>query len=423
LDAPEGPAGAAPPGDGVFGKGRIGRPDSNSSLDVRPSGRERSLTKLTKANLIFQQIPSVTPCFLAVYYAKILLVHPPPGALPGYVCTRFPHCAGHAAGPRSRTLAYLWRVMPQPLSPVPRGALVLLTALLALGGCRSGESVRLRLDVPPDTERDGRLTVSSTAALDLGVKAEMHLDLEARLHQAFAGRRDGLQPVEVRLDSVDLAFRVEQGIIQNSDIDARMDADVDGIEETYRGRSVTLLYDDRARVQRIEGLDADLGAELSDSLARNLETVQNLLGDNFFARLSGFFAVLPEEAVGPGDRWTNTFEQDILGLPVLLENTYRLAERADGLVHVDVSGRFRTDTLRLRDTDIEMPFEGLSMGSGDLAVVLTGKQSGRIAIEEATGWTRRSQLDQTFALEFRFGLLTLPVNLTNTILLEPAERP
>ena len=317
-----------------------------------------------------------------------------------------------AAPVHSKTVVYLCPV----LNKIPTR---LLGVLLFASCSNGGDAVTLRLNLPADEVRPARLTVSSVASLRIGAKADLHLDMVGDMHQVFGQEADGLTPVTLNLDSLNLDFRIEQGIIKSSDIEEAMDVDVSSLEEGYAGRSVVLVYDHRARVQRIEGLEDDLSPEIIDSLTNGLANVEKLLGGDFFERLAGFFAVLPEEAVRPGDEWKNDFRQEILGLPVILENEYRFAERENGLAHIDVSGSFATDTLRIEPGTIEFPFEGFSFAQDQISVLLKGTQTGRISVDETTGWTRESNLQQKFSIEFRMGLITLPVTLDNTIRLEP----
>ncbi len=307
-------------------------------------------------------------------------------------------------------------------TPIATLLLSVMSAMMALASCtgKGSDAVDLRLRVEPGTQRSGTLSVQSVADLRLGLKAQMQLDLSTGLEQEFLPMDGALQPVRLTLDDVQLDFGIEQAIIQSKDIDEQLGAmDLSDLETTYNGRDVVLFYDSHARIERIEGLEDDFGTEAMDSIRAGLANVERLLGRDFFRRLAGFLAVLPQEPVRLGDRWENNFRQDILGLPVLLESKYTFAERENGMAHIDLSGRFETDTMRLSDSNIEFPFEGFEMADGNISVLMRGNQRGRISVEEATGWTQRSEILQEFDLEFRIGLFSVPVTLTNTILLEP----
>jgi hypothetical protein len=303
-----------------------------------------------------------------------------------------------------------------------RSSFVLALLAFAMTACSSkGDALDLHLQVEEGSTRSGRLSVQSVADLRLGLKAQMQLDMSTNLEQEFLPMDGALQPVRLRLDDVQLDFGIEQSIVQSKEVDEQLDnMDLSELEANYNGRDVILFYDEHARIERIEGLEDDLGAEALDSIRSGIANVEKLLGKDFFRRLSGFLAVLPESPVRIGDTWENNFRQDILGLPVLLETEYRLAERENGLAHIDLNGRFETDTMRLSNSNIEFPFEGFEMASGNISVLMRGTQRGRISVEEQSGWTQRSDIQQNFDLEFRIGLFSVPVALTNRIQLEPA---
>jgi hypothetical protein len=103
------------------------------------------------------------------------------------------------------------------------------------------------------------------------------------------------------------------------------------------------------------------------------------------AQMEQMLAIYPEKPVAIGDSWRRR-SSITAGFPMLLESTYTLRGRKDGLALVDVV------TKLSRNPD----GKPLKMGPATLSFDLSGTQQGQFSIAEASGWVERSDLKQKF---------------------------
>ena len=140
------------------------------------------------------------------------------------------------------------------------------------------------------------------------------------------------------------------------------------------------------------------------------ESLRSQLGDEAMAdMLTGALAIYPPRPVGVGDSWSRRVEIST-GFPVITENTWTLRERRDGIAVVDVVSKVSANP--------DAP--PLRMGPLSMRIDLSGKQSGTIEIDEASGWIVRGVVHQELSGESRVtGMeamdMTLPMEVTGTI--------
>ncbi|MEM8524007.1 MAG: DUF6263 family protein [Bacteroidota bacterium] len=95
------------------------------------------------------------------------------------------------------------------------------------------------------------------------------------------------------------------------------------------------------------------------------------------SQMTGFF---PEEPVKVGDTWmkSNKIES---GMAMVVETTYILKERKDGIAYIDFSAKVTTDPEA----------DGIEMMGMQMKYDLAGTQSGTIQVDEKTGWTKKTK--------------------------------
>lgn len=153
------------------------------------------------------------------------------------------------------------------------------------------------------------------------------------------------------------------------------------------------------KVTAVEGLDA-----MFAEMVRKLElpdgpqkaAVQKALNDQFGEdamkqNLQNVFALYPEKPVAVGESWQRRVVV-AKGFPMVLEGTYTLKSRDQGVAHVEIKAT-------LSPNEAAGPVE---LGTGKMSYDLKGEQSGTADVEEATGWTRSLTTNQTVAGGLRF---------------------
>jgi hypothetical protein len=128
-------------------------------------------------------------------------------------------------------------------------------------------------------------------------------------------------------------------------------------------------------------------------------------------------AIYPDEPVGIGDSWSRRATISA-GFPLLLENTYTLRSRQDGLAVVDVASKMSKNPAG----------KPMKVGPATLDFDITGTQEGQMTISEATGWVTKSTLKQKFAGTLKMenapgteGALSWPISAEANVSLDTPE--
>jgi len=114
------------------------------------------------------------------------------------------------------------------------------------------------------------------------------------------------------------------------------------------GRGFAMQMSAEGRVQDIQGVDALITGLLEEldlpegTAADDIEqSLRNQFGEEALKEnMENMMAVYPEESVGIGDSWTRTIIIS-KGFPIILDNTWTLKAREDGVECIQPSNRIR----------------------------------------------------------------------------------
>jgi hypothetical protein len=311
-----------------------------------------------------------------------------------------------------------------------RSAFLLLISTLFFISCSStggSDKHSYKLQLEEGDEMLGRLEARLHA--DVSLLGDIKLDAVIVSDLKNVVRSSNAQQTEVDLSVEDLSvdFEFQQNIIVNDDIKGQQSVDLSDLEEQYRGQQLTIVYDPQSRIEEIKGLDDILGDGASDSIRSSLMDLESLMGDNFLERLESFFAVLPDEPVAIGDKWGHSIEQEIIGIPLTLNSEFQFDSRdsINGQTYAKflIDGKFTMDTVDLGSDFV--PFEAMReapINPKELKVIIKrANQSGYVLVNEETGWTHSSQIEQDLRLEIQYSIVNIPLDVKNSITLSPRQ--
>lgn len=178
------------------------------------------------------------------------------------------------------------------------------------------------------------------------------------------------------------------------------------------------------RVTAVDGLDA-----MFAEMVRKLDlpegpakaAVQRVLTEQFGEdamkqNLQNLFALYPDTPVSVGESWERRFVIS-KGFPVVIEGTYTLKGRADGVARIEMKAM-------IAPNDAAGPVD---LGTGKMSYELKGAQSGTAEVDEATGWTRSLVTEQAVAGSIRFqgggGVreVTNPISIKEKVIMEAVK--
>lgn len=189
------------------------------------------------------------------------------------------------------------------------------------------------------------------------------------------------------------------------------------------GQSFTMIISPEGNVKDIYGVD-----EMLSNMIEQLDLPDFPMMDDLMKNLKGQFgdealkenmekmmAVFPDSPVGIGDRWTKRLVLS-RGFPMILDNTWTLKARKDGLAIIEVRS--------VVEPNEEAP--PIDMGIMKINYKLSGEQKGTMEIQEITGWPVQGELTQKFSGQVEMegatqlgASMSWPVSIESVIRFEP----
>ncbi len=189
------------------------------------------------------------------------------------------------------------------------------------------------------------------------------------------------------------------------------------------GQSFTMIISPEGNVKDIYGVD-----EMLSNMIEQLDLPDFPMMDDLMKNLKGQFgdealkenmekmmAVFPDSPVGIGDRWTKRLVLS-RGFPMILDNTWTLKARKDGLTIIEVRSVVKPNE--------EAP--PIDMGIMKLNYELSGEQKGTMEIQEVTGWLVQGELTQKFSGQVEMegatqlgASMSWPISIESVIRFEP----
>ncbi len=161
------------------------------------------------------------------------------------------------------------------------------------------------------------------------------------------------------------------------------------IEDCMVNSPLTLTLSEQGEGTDIQGYEniikkikAIVGSDVPD------DYIANSIGtptDN----LENYFVFFPDTAVKIGDTWSVSTASALQGLPILLTNTYTLADRKDGIASINFVTKVSIDKSQL-------PADVISQMAN---MVFSAYVKGTGTIDEKTGWPIEMRISQSMEMK------------------------
>ena len=206
----------------------------------------------------------------------------------------------------------------------------------------------------------------------------------------------GTATVSIVYDAVKMQQRMSNGMAfsyDSTDTDAPVPAAAKGFAGLV-GRGFELSMTPEGKVTEIQGVDAMIDA-LIEGMDQVNPAMKSQMRDAFkrqfgetairenMENMMGFY---PDEKVAVGDSWESSMRLTS-AMPAEINAKWTLKERFDGKVRIDMASTVEP----LEDA------EPMDMGPMQLKYELSGEQNGYLVLDEKTGWTEESEINQEFS--------------------------
>ena len=281
----------------------------------------------------------------------------------------------------------------------------------------ANDKIELRLRLEPGKAYKLRMTAAQTITQTMGgAKQEMAQTVGFQLkHDVQEVGDDGTAVIQVTYDSVQ--YKVD-GPIAQIDYDSSNPPPADALHPMVKGfaalvgESFWMDLTPQGQPTRIEGADQLVArvAEKTDPMLEN--QLKQQFGDQALKEMmEQMMGIYPDQPVAVGDSWSKKMVIT-KGLPMVMNNTWTLKSRQDGVAFIDVQSNLEPNP--------DAP--ALRMGPAKVKQQLSGTQQGSIEMDEATGWVLRSTVDQELsgdlAVEGGPQAMTIPMSVESQIRVE-----
>jgi hypothetical protein len=121
--------------------------------------------------------------------------------------------------------------------------------------------------------------------------------------------------------------------------------------------------------------------------------------------------IYPGKPVTVGDLWSKKVAL-ATGMPMILDNTWTLQSRKDGVAFIDVKTKVSPNP----------DAKPLEYGGMTVTYDLSGEQSGTLEVDEASGWVLRSSIKQNISGQISAMGMTWPLTIVSDIRFEPWKK-
>ena len=239
-------------------------------------------------------------------------------------------------------------------------------------------------------------------------------------------RDDGTAVVQVSYDSVQFK---QEGPMGKIEYDSASPSDsihpmVKGFAALV-GLGFSMEVTPTGKVVKVEGA-GEMLSRMMESIdmptpaarAAMEEKMKDQFGDQALKEMmEQMMAIYPDEPVAIGDSWSKRVVIS-KGTPMIMDNTWTLKSRGNGVAVLEVQSKVEPNPGA----------EAMEMGVAKVKQELRGAQSGTIELDEATGWTLRSTLNQKLSgnMVIQTGVegapsMTIPISIESVIRLESPQ--
>ncbi len=185
------------------------------------------------------------------------------------------------------------------------------------------------------------------------------------------------------------------------------------------GQTISVQFAPNGEVKSVEGFDAIIESMMGTMPEGPMrEQFRQSMTDIFEQSVtgnSGNLAYFPGQAIKVGDSWPQKTSTSTTMFNIELDTTYTLKERKDGIA-----------TIETTSVGTFLPGENGEIMGMQMNFNMQGGQTGTLAVDEATGWTIRSEIQQNYAGTIEIGApdssdmnMTMPMTITTLVKTEP----
>ena len=161
-----------------------------------------------------------------------------------------------------------------------------------------------------------------------------------------------------------------------------------------KGAEFVMKLTDKGQIVGIDGFDEMMGKMFSgmgtpeETKAMN-DMMKNFMSEDKLKEMnSDMLVAFPEGSVGIGDMWDDIVSIGGGGMPIDVDTTYMVKERADGVAVLGV-----TSKMDMGSEDSKL----IDMGGMKMNMQLSGTQNGTMKVDEATGWIISGKTTMNFS--------------------------
>ncbi len=293
----------------------------------------------------------------------------------------------------------------------------------------SGEKVQLKFSLKKGESYKLKMSTDQKISQDImGMKQDMTQAFTMVFrHDVEAVDDKGEATIKVTYESVSYKSESPMGKVEYDS--TKPPAEVPAMAKGYAalvGQGFTMKMTPNGTLTDIKGIAAMLEnmlkkMELPEGpekalIEKNLK--KQFTDEAMKEQMQSSLAIFPDKPVGVGDSWEKKFSG--MGMfPCIVENTWTLKSRKDGVATIDVISKVKPDP----------DGKPVDMGVVKLTYKLSGEMSGSTKVKESTGWAVSSKIKQKISGTVKMESpamgeegMSFPISIDSTITIESVEK-
>lgn len=300
----------------------------------------------------------------------------------------------------------------------------LLALVLVLSSCEkkeASEKIHLHLKLEKGKTYDQLLTIkqdikSEVQSQEQKMQQTMQFGFNFKVNDIFS---DGLTSMTCTYSSIKFEMAMGEMKISYDSQNPEQDENPMGkILGSFLNKTFNIKFTPKMEVREISGMNEILNSLIESMGLDDNQKVQVM--DQFSRQFSdeamkesfqSSFNIFPDKPIGVGDTWTDTLDFSKT-LPMTVITNYTVKERKDGKMTLAFNSVIETNKEASNSSAFQSKME----------YKISGTMNGTSIIDEATGWTLSSSVDQkingSIVVEIEGKSIESPINIESIITLE-----
>jgi hypothetical protein len=281
----------------------------------------------------------------------------------------------------------------------------------SLFSCKSGAgSDGKPVDLKMNFKDGDKYLYTTKISQNIGLMQGLSMDQNMTVEMIYTGKGEasGNKTLDITYDHIAMEMKSPMGGMQYDSKNPNSDNTAMGLNimDSIIGKSFEITLGPDGHILTINGLDKIIQSFNLGDDAKAQMSIKNQLSDTAIRMMmQNSFDMYPGHAVKVGDTWNKKEQMTFSGINVNVDNTYTLVSVESGKANLSLS------------SILDLPKVNVGKDSESSQVEMTGKQTGNLQVDIATGQVVSSQIHSDIKGKMNIQGAPQDINIKGTIII------